>query len=42
MADFTVKELSPDTQFDQLRYWDVVIIGAGSAELAVGVNTRGT
>ena len=39
MADFTVKELSPDTQFDQLRYWDVVIIGAGPAGLAAGLTT---
>jgi flavin-dependent dehydrogenase len=39
VADFTVKELSPDTQFDQLRYWDVVIIGAGPAGLAAGLTT---
>ena len=39
MADFTVKELSPDTQFDQLRSWDVVIIGAGPAGLAAGLTT---
>lgn len=39
MADFTVKELSSDTRFDQLRYWDVVIIGAGPAGLAAGLTT---
>ena len=39
MADFTIKELSPDTQFDQLRYWDVVIVGAGPAGLAASLTT---
>ena len=39
MADFTVTELSPDTQFDQLPYWDVVIIGAGPAGLAASLTT---
>ena len=39
MADFTIKELSPHTQFDQLRYWDVVIIGAGPAGLAASLTT---
>ena len=37
MADFTVTELSPHTQFDRLRYWDVVIIGAGPAGLAASL-----
>ncbi len=39
MADFTIKELSPDTQFDRLPYWDVVIIGAGPAGLAASLTT---
>ena len=39
MADFKVTELSPDTKFDQLRFWDVVIIGAGPAGLAAGLTT---
>ena len=39
MADFTIRELSPDTQFDRLPYWDVVIIGAGPAGLAASLTT---
>ena len=39
MADFKVTELSPDTKFDQLRFWDVVIIGAGPAGLVAGLTT---
>ena len=37
-ADFTVKHLG-DIDFDALRYWDVVIIGAGPAGLAAGLTT---
>ena len=39
MADFTIKALSPDTPFDELRYWDVIIIGAGPAGLAASLTT---
>ena len=39
MADFKVTELSPDIKFDDLRFWDVVIIGAGPAGLAAGLTT---
>lgn len=39
MADFSVKELSPDLDFDALDYWDVVIIGAGPAGLAASLTT---
>src|SRR6516162_4492095 len=39
MADFNVKPLEPTLDFDHLRYWDVVIIGAGPAGLAAGLTT---
>jgi thioredoxin reductase len=39
MADFNVKPLEADLDFDHLRYWDVVIIGAGPAGLAAGLTT---
>ena len=39
MADFTIKALSPDTPFEDLRYWDVVIISAGPAGLAASLTT---
>ena len=39
MADFKVTELNPDVDFDNLPYWDVVIIGAGPAGLAAGLTT---
>src|SRR5262245_58065261 len=39
MADFNVKALEADLDFGQLRYWDVVIIGAGPAGLAAGLTT---
>jgi thioredoxin reductase (NADPH) len=39
MADFKVSELSPDVDFDNLPYWDVVIIGAGPAGLAASLTT---
>lgn len=39
MADFNVKTLEADLDFDSLPYWDVVIIGAGPAGLAAGLTT---
>jgi ferredoxin/flavodoxin---NADP+ reductase len=39
MADFKVTELDPDIDFDQLSYWDVVIVGAGPAGLAASLTT---
>lgn len=39
MADFTVTPLDSDLDFDTLRYWDVVIIGAGPAGLAASLTT---
>ena len=39
MSDFKVTELDPSTDFDNLRYWDVCIIGAGPAGLAAGLTT---
>lgn len=39
MADFKVTELDPDTDFSRLKYWDVVIIGAGPGGLAAGLTT---
>lgn len=39
MADFKVTELDQDLDFDSLRYWDVVIIGAGPAGLAASLTT---
>ncbi|MFO1092784.1 MAG: NAD(P)/FAD-dependent oxidoreductase [Planctomycetaceae bacterium] len=39
MADFKVTELSGDVDFDNLPYWDVVIIGAGPAGLAASLTT---
>lgn len=39
MADFKVTELDSGTDFGNLRYWDVVIIGAGPAGLAAGLTT---
>ena len=39
VADFTINPLSPHTQFDQLRYWDVVILGAGPAGLTASLTT---
>src|SRR5213596_1134019 len=39
MADFKVTQLEPDLDFEQLPYWDVVIIGAGPAGLAAGLTT---
>jgi thioredoxin reductase (NADPH) len=39
MADFLVKPLEAGLDFDHLRYWDVVIIGAGPAGLAAGLTT---
>lgn len=39
MADFKVTELDPNTDFDSLTYWDVVIIGAGPGGLAASLTT---
>ncbi len=39
MADFKVTELSEDIEFDNLPYWDVIIIGAGPAGLAASLTT---
>ena len=39
MADFNVKPLEADLDFDHLPYWDVVIIGAGPAGLAASLTT---
>ncbi|MFO1019828.1 MAG: NAD(P)/FAD-dependent oxidoreductase [Planctomycetales bacterium] len=39
MSDFHVTPLNPDLDFDQLPFWDVVIIGAGPAGLAAGLTT---
>jgi thioredoxin reductase len=39
MADFNVKPLEANLDFDHLPYWDVVIIGAGPAGLAAGLTT---
>ena len=39
MADFKVTQLNPSLDFDQLPYWDVVIIGAGPAGLAASLTT---
>jgi thioredoxin reductase (NADPH) len=39
MSDFKVTELDENIDFDNLRYWDVVIIGAGPAGLAASLTT---
>ncbi len=39
MADFKVTQLDPQTDFDNLKYWDVVIIGAGPGGLAASLTT---
>ncbi len=39
MSDFKVTEIAPDLNFDELPYWDVVIIGAGPAGLAASLTT---
>ena len=39
MADFKVTELDHDIDFDNLPYWDVVIIGAGPGGLAASLTT---
>lgn len=39
MADFNVRELKADLDFDRLSRWDVVIIGAGPAGLAASLTT---
>ena len=39
MADFKVTELQDGIDFDNLPYWDVIIIGAGPAGLAASLTT---
>jgi thioredoxin reductase (NADPH) len=39
VADFNVKALEANLDFGRLRYWDVVIVGAGPAGLAAGLTT---
>ncbi len=39
MADFKVTELDANTDFDNLAYWDVIIIGAGPGGLAASLTT---
>ncbi|MCA9071246.1 MAG: NAD(P)/FAD-dependent oxidoreductase [Planctomycetaceae bacterium] len=39
MADFKVTELNADFDFENLTYWDVVIIGAGPAGLTASLTT---
>ena len=39
MADFKVTQLESDLDFENLPYWDVVIIGAGPAGLAASLTT---
>jgi ferredoxin/flavodoxin---NADP+ reductase len=39
MADFSVKTLESNLDFEHLTYWDVVIVGAGPAGLAAGLTT---
>lgn len=39
MSDFTITALSEQVDFDELRYWDVVVVGAGPAGLAASLTT---
>lgn len=39
MVDFNIKTLEANLDFDRMRYWDVVIVGAGPAGLAAGLTT---
>src|SRR6186997_1953117 len=39
MSDFKVTHLRSDLDFENLPYWDVVIIGAGPAGLAASLTT---
>lgn len=39
MSDFQIKSIDKNTQFSELKYWDVVIIGAGPSGLAASLTT---
>lgn len=39
MVDYKVSQLDTDLDFDNLPYWDVVIIGAGPAGMAASLTT---
>ncbi|MCA9216726.1 MAG: NAD(P)/FAD-dependent oxidoreductase [Planctomycetales bacterium] len=39
MVDYKVTQLDSDFDFDSIRYWDVVIIGAGPGGLAASLTT---
>ena len=39
MADFNIRALEANLDFDHISYWDVVIIGAGPAGLAASLTT---
>ncbi len=39
MSDFRVTPLDPEFDFDDIDYWDVVIVGAGPAGLAASLTT---
>jgi thioredoxin reductase (NADPH) len=39
MSDFTITALSEQVDFDELRYWDVIVVGAGPAGLAASLTT---
>jgi ferredoxin/flavodoxin---NADP+ reductase len=39
MADFSIKSLDENINFDNIPYWDVVVIGAGPAGLSASLTT---
>ena len=39
MSDFRVTRLDEGVDFSNLPYWDVIVIGAGPADLAAGLTT---